>query len=863
MFRKIFKISVPVVLVGVILLISYNAYQKTQVRVVTPLTVVPINASVILQLNDVRNLSRSISISNICQRLQNIKKVKGIANQVKQISEFFIANQTVFAGNSLFISFHQVSAKKSAVLFSTVLTREDVTEDREIIALFADDITTSEYDNKIIYFSESLDRYFSLKDDILFYSDDKMLLTDAIRTSNEDTDDLFASPLFSDCYSTIRKSADINLLINYNNLFALRDVVSNTQADLNNFSEWAATDMKLKDDAILSSGLGTINSSVNNFTDIFYSQKNQDITVLDIIPDNTAQLFAISFNNYQKIYEKKNKILQDQHEFRNWEKNRKMIEDSSNVDYNEFMNEIDSEAGIFNTSSSLSLDYTYTYLKTKESIRASSLLQGLIASSSDYRGYRINRILDDNLVSNLFGSLFKADNPFFTIINDFFIFGSSIVSLEYIIDNYASNNILSNNKSFRKLNSYISEDVNIFFYINPGKTSETLKNSLIDTEVLSHNTDSIAKFTAFTLQINTARGEMLHNLCLFYDNEYKESIKEEWYYPLDTSCSIHPQFVYNHFTDESMILVQDNYYNLIALDTHGEKLWSSKIDGQILENIHFIDTYKNNKFQALYNTRDKLYLIDRNGEFVDGFPRSLPTTTLMSHALIDYDKNKNYRIIIVGEDNKLYNIDKRGKDVAGWKYIKTPNRIKKNPVHFVVAGKDYILEATNNSRTTRLLARNGTERTVFKDDHSFITSVNVSENGNLYALTYENKLWEAYVDGTTEVFDLKDLQGSSQILSYEDGYYLANASSLSYIDNDKARQTMIDFDAPIQTLSVSAGYIAITTNTSLFLIKDNEIIEGFPIDSDGYFNVLDIDNDGKVNVVNIKNGAIYNYELAN
>ena len=91
----------------------------------------------------------------------------------------------------------------------------------------------------------------------------------------------------------------------------------------------------------------------------------------------------------------------------------------------------------------------------------------------------------------------------------------------------------------------------------------------------------------------------------------------------------------------------------------------------------------------------------------------------------------------------------------------------------------------------------------------------------------------------------------------------ANASSLSYIDNDKARQTMIDFDAPIQTLSVSAGYISITTNTSLFLIKDNEIIEGFPIDSDGYFNVLDIDNDGKVNVVNIKNGAIYNYELAN
>ena len=52
-----------------------------------------------------------------------------------------------------------------------------------------------------------------------------------------------------------------------------------------------------------------------------------------------------------------------------------------------------------------------------------------------------------------------------------------------------------------------------------------------------------------------------------------------------------------------------------------------------------------------------------------------------------------------------------------------------------------------------------------------------------------------------------------------------------------------------------------TTNNSLYLIKDNQIIEGFPIDSDGYFNISDIDNNGKINVVNIENGFVYNYEL--
>ena len=861
MFRKILKISVPIILVGVIFLIAYNAYQKTQDITESSIAVIPANASVILQLNDVKNLYISLKGSNIWNKLQNIKQIEVITKQAKQISEFFITNQTVFASNSLFISFHKVSPDKSATLFSISFKREFLKENKEIIALFADDIVISKYDNQTIYFSESLNRYFSFKNDILFYSDDKMLLTDAIRTSNEHTDDLFINSLFSDCYSTISKSADINLMINYNNLFALSNIFTNAQSKLTHFSEWTATDVKLKDNAILASGLSTLNSSVNNFIDIFDGQKNQILNILDIIPENTTQLFAIAFNNQQKLYEKKNEILQYKNEFWSWDKNRKAMQGSSNINYNEFINEIDNEAGIFNTSSSFSSDNTYTYFNTKESIRASSLLQEMIISSSDYKDFRINKIIANNLTANLFGELFKTNNPFFTTINDYFIFGRSVVSLEYIIDNYTLNNILSNNKSFKNFSSYISNDANIFLYINPGKTAQTLKNSLIDSESFSHNPDSMSKFTAFSLQINTSKNVMLHSLCLFHDNKYKESIKEEWYYPLDTNSTMHPQFVDNHFTKEKMILVQDNFNNLIALNTSGEKLWSKQIGNKILGKISFIDAYKNNKFQALCNTRNQLYLIDRNGKFVDGFPKNLPNSTSMAHSLIDYDKNKNYRIIIIGDDNMLYNLNKEGNNVDGWKYTKTTHRITQNPIHFVVNGKDYILHATNNS-TAKLLARNGTDRVTFKDVQSFTTPVNISENGTLYAITSENKLWTAYINGTTKIFDTPNIQATSKILAYNGGYYVANKNSVSYINDAKNKETNIDLDAPVKALFLFEGYITITTNTSLYLIKDNKIIEGFPIDSDGYFSVSDIDNDGKVNVVNIKNGFIYNYELA-
>ena len=863
MFRKIIKIGIPIVLIGIILLIAYNTFQKAQEDIQDPITVIPTNASIILQLNDINNLSRSLKLSNIWIKLRNIKQIEAITQQVEQLSHFFLKNQKIFVSNSLFISIHKVSSNKSAALFSSSFNRKKPKENKEIIALFADNITTSKYDNQIIYFSDSLDGYFSFKEDILFFSNNKMLLTDAIRTSNKNTDDLFINPLFAKCYSTISKFSDINLMINYNNLLALSHVFSNTQSNTTHFSEWTATDIKLKDRAILSSGFSILNNSVNNFTDIFNRQQSQSLNILDIIPYNTTKLFAISFNNPQKIYDKKNSLLQNKNRFWNWDKNRKAIKKKSNLDYNDFILENDNEAGLFNTSPSLNFENSYTYFNTKESIRATSLIQGMIISSSEYKNFRINKIIDNNLTANLFGELFKTDNPFFTTINDYFIFGNSAASLEYIIDNYTSKNILSNNKSFKKLNSYISNDANIFLYLNPGKIAETFKNSLIDKESFSHNPDSISKFTSLSLQINTTKTGMLHNLCLFYDNEYRESIKEEWYYPLDTNSSMHPQFVKNHFTNEEIILIQDNSNNLIALNTSGEKIWSKEIDHKILGKISFIDAYRNHKFQALFNTNNKLYLIDRRGEFVDGFPKDLPTTTSIGHSLFDYDKKKNYRIIIVGDDNHLYNLNKKGKNVNGWKYKKTSNRTNQSPSHFVVNNNDYILNATNNS-TTKLLARNGTDRVVFKDAQSFITPVNISKNGTIYAITTENKLWTANVNGTTKLFELKNLNATTKIVAdNNDGYYITNKKTLLYTNNTESEKININLDSPAQTLSLLEGYITITTNTSLYLIKDKKIIDGFPIDSDGYFNLSDIDNNGKMNILNIKNGCIYNYELTN
>jgi len=81
MFSRILKIATPIILIGIILFIAYNTYQKTQTSTDNPITVIPTNASVILQINDVSNLSRTLKMYDIWEKLQNVKQIEEVNKQ--------------------------------------------------------------------------------------------------------------------------------------------------------------------------------------------------------------------------------------------------------------------------------------------------------------------------------------------------------------------------------------------------------------------------------------------------------------------------------------------------------------------------------------------------------------------------------------------------------------------------------------------------------------------------------------------------------------------------------------------------------------------------------------------------------------
>jgi hypothetical protein len=324
-----------------------------------------------------------------------------------------------------------------------------------------------------------------------------------------------------------------------------------------------------------------------------------------------------------------------------------------------------------------------------------------------------------------------------------------------------------------------------------------------------------------------------------------------------------PQFVYNHFTKEKMIIVQNDDHKVFAINSKGEELWNIQLNSKIIGKISSIDVYKNNKYQCLFNTESQLYLIDRNGDHVDGFPKSLPGNTIIGHALFDYNKTKKYRIIIIGEDNKIYNLDKKGKKVKGWKYKKDRKRIKQTPQYFRVGNKDYILAERNNS-STQLLAINGSERVEFEEGTQFNSNpIQIDKQGTLYAITSEGKLWRGTLNGNSSSISISELNSTSKLLYTNDNIIYTNNNQIFIIDalsfNAISKLTV---DSEITSIKKVDKFLAVTTKNKLHLYDSYILIDSFPIASDGFFNIADMDNNGKPNLLNSKKEFIYNYELA-
>lgn len=149
-----------------------------------------------------------------------------------------------------------------------------------------------------------------------------------------------------------------------------------------------------------------------------------------------------------------------------------------------------------------------------------------------------------------------------------------------------------------------------------------------------------------------------------------------------------PFEVTNSGTGKTNLFYQAPNLSLCLKDKEsGKGLWGVSFGQPICGAVACVDYFANGKLQFLFAAGSRLYLIDRLGRFVSGFPVELGREVLLGPAVYDFSGAKAYTALVLHRDNTIGMYDLRGVQPSEWKGITSPDTILALPVLAKADGK--------------------------------------------------------------------------------------------------------------------------------------------------------------------------------
>lgn len=793
---KRYIIPAAIILFLGLVVVFYLQLKKRQLPDSQVFDIVPTNTAMIISLDNPIDFMHTLEEDNtIWEGLATLPAIANFQNSVDSLIAW-VENNSAFMksarNNQSYISIH--SQGKNHAEFIYYLKLFSPKEIRKLSTDFESLLPTRyaleerEYDGvKLleIYSEGQLNYAVSFIDGILVMSPSGLLLENVIRQRRVEQK-ISNSRGFKKVKETAGKNVDGNVFINFRNarqLFSatLSPTLANQFEKVPSIADWAALDINLKKDAVLLNGFSYPADTASNYLNVLLQQEAVDQDVLKILPTNTALYLSLGISDFErylrdyKAYLEKNNLLQ------NYRQKLKKWEDNYGVNMEEELKEImDEEIALLYTDNALEgKQDEFVIMRTKSrSLAHENLIQMLKAHAKregeNLNAYKNANKLDEETVQEMFefpfsnffetffGRVFGAvDLKYYTFTGNFIVFGESQSALSDFAYAQVLEKTLSNDIRFKQFTDYLSDQSNFYFYTNMFYAPEIISNFLNDNlkSGLLENAELFRKFQAFALQFRSSRGMLYNNVFLKYIPDIKEEAVTLWESHMDTSLSFKPYFVRNHYTGENEIFVQDLNHKIYLINKVGRVLWRLQLAEPINSEVFQVDYYKNGKLQLFFSTKSALHLIDRNGNYVERYPIQLRSPSTAGVAVFDYEKNKNYRLLIPCQNRKVYLYGIEGNIIGGWKFDQTDTEVSQTGKHFRNQGKDYIVFADKY----RLYIQNRRGETRVKVQDHFPVSKN---NGIYFQKAGDNNpaRWVAtdtsgvvnyvYLDGRIETKDV-------------------------------------------------------------------------------------------------------------
>lgn len=413
---------------------------------------------------------------------------------------------------------------------------------------------------------------------------------------------------------------------------------------------------------------------------------------------------------------------------------------------------------------------------------------------------------------------------------------------------------LHTNTNFNAFVEKLPKESNYWFYLNPSMVRIWSEKYLSD-KVLDKVKEVNKVWNNFSgLSVQVEQKQHYYYTHLYSNKSVKqphETNLASWATRLDSSFSSKPTFVWNHLTNTNDIVIQDLANTLYWIDSDGVILWKRNLGEKIKGKIHHIDFYKNNKYQLLFSTTNKLFMVDRLGRDVENYPISLPYPTTNGLAVFDYENNKDYRLIIACLDKRVYAFDQSGTRIKGWEFRKTETEVEGEIQHIRIANKDYII-LSDNSRNY-ILNRKGQERIHIREQfvrlpqNPMFFDLNPAEQRPFFISTDSRGiLHKVYLNGAVQTSEAGQWS-NNHFFVYQD-FDGDGLSDYIFLDNktlrvqNRIQKTLLEYHFPQQVFSAPGFYSFSQKNKKIgvFSQKEQKVYlfnndgkqeKGFPIDA--------------------------------
>lgn len=886
--NKIFLIVliVSIVTAGIIWYL-FNSFGKVDGN---PWDMIPDNAALIIEIDNPSDIYNKLEEDNAIWK--NLLKVQTIDNFNREIGwlDTLLTNKTDYAkllwNSPLTIAFYSDSiVGVKTLILSKIESNVDIGKIKNFLSSMLGreyailDIVGISNGLKIVNTSNNKTSYFTLVDGVFAYSSSVDLLKRLKETFNGQLPKLTEDLVFVKIKQSGGAKVHARVYIQYYEFSELLEPILNAEKNnvvqlINSFAEWTEMDILIKDNELILSGFSIAEAESQSLRK-FEGQQSVKLKALNIIPYNVNTVIWLGLPNFRKYF---------------ISNNSESSTSKLNFDINKLINLIGDEI-VFASNADSPESFTnnsWLVVKMLNKKSAATTLKRIALStgstnSTKYNDYEINKINKTTFIPDVFGETFSViKNNFYSFIGDYAVFANSESALISLISYFETGKTLDLNDNFKTFSDNISSQSNLLVYIKPGDLRNRLSEYFSTTAVKEFviNKKVINSFQGLALEISTGTSLMFTNFYIKYSEVYHEENLALWKVHLDDDIVWGPYLVSDHQTKSQNIIVFDKRGSMYLINSDGRILWKKKLDDIPISNIFQVDYYKNGKIQYLFNTPDYIYLIDKLGRSVTGYPKKLHSKATNGVVVLDYLNNKDYRLLIAQSDKRIYNYSIKGKEIKGWKLPHTQNIVTEPITRLVANKKDYIL-ISDIENEIKIVNRKGNNRINLSG--SFKKAINSDyyinrTNSKGIILTTDEKGRLVYISssGKLAYTDFGDFS-ADHFFIYEDfnndnskDFIFIDGNDLKVLDRFKNELFTYHFGSEI-TIKPSfftlgsrqrvLGVVADKERTIYLFDNKGNIIISKGLVGETPFTVGNLEDDNKINLVSAAGSMLYNYRL--